>query len=197
MTWHDIIHSPGEQHSSPSNMGPTTPKPAVRIIEVGPRDGLQNIPKTVPTSVKVELIRRLARAGLRTIEATSFVSPRWIPQLADNKDVLRQVMPLARGDAPVSLPVLVPNLRGLDDALAHGVEEVAVFVSASEGFSRNNVNCGVDEALARAREVATKARRHGFAVRGSVSITSNPSAHSSSLLHSADVSPSKPATYPA
>lgn len=139
----------------------------VRIVEVGPRDGLQNIAKTVPTSVKVELIQRLVKTGLSAIEATSFVSPRWIPQLADNNEVLKEVGPLLK-NASVSLSVLVPNAKGLDIALQYEVKEVAVFVSASEGFSRKNTNCSVSEALSRAREVATKAKQHGLAVRGLV-----------------------------
>lgn len=146
-------------------MSPPIFDPAVRIVEVGPRDGLQNIASHVPTSVKVELIQRLVKAGLSTVEATSFVSPKWIPQLADNREVLRSIEPLLR-DGTLSLPVLVPNVRGLNDALQHQVKEVAVFVSASEGFSRRNTNCSVGEALARAREVATRARQHGVAVRG-------------------------------
>lgn len=146
-------------------MSPPAAKPSVRIVEVGPRDGLQNISRTVPTSVKVELIQRLVKAGLTTVEVTSFVSPKWIPQLADNKEVLKEIAPLLR-DGSVNLPVLVPNLKGLDDALQHKVREVAVFVSASEGFSRKNTNCSVDEALARARDVAARAKQHGLAVRG-------------------------------
>lgn len=139
----------------------------VRIVEVGPRDGLQNIATTVPTSVKVELIQRLVRTGLPAVEVTSFVSPRWIPQLADNKEVLRGIGPLLK-DAFVSLSVLVPNVKGLNGALQCEVREVAVFISASEGFSRKNTNCSVSEALSRAREVATRAKTHGIAVRGSV-----------------------------
>lgn len=143
---------------------------AVRIVEVGPRDGLQNIARRVPTAIKVALIQRLLAAGLTTVEATSFVSPKWIPQLADNKDVLRALTPLLQDNdddnASIRLPVLVPNLIGLNDALRHGAREVAVFVSASEGFSRRNTNCSVNEALERARVVVTKARECGVAVRG-------------------------------
>lgn len=113
---------------------------SVRIVEVGPRDGLQNEKQPVATATKIELIERLARTGLRTIEATAFVSPKWVPQMADHEDVLRQVLGLAvSGD--VQFPVLTPNLKGLESALAIGVKEVAVFGAASESFSRKNINC--------------------------------------------------------
>lgn len=138
---------------------------AVRIVEVGPRDGLQNIAKQVPTPVKIELIQRLVRAGLSAVEATSFVSPRWIPQLADNAEVLKAIEPLMRDDN-LSFSVLIPNMKGLNNAIQHKVREVAVFVAASEGFSRKNTNCSVSEALARAREVVHRAKEHGIAVRG-------------------------------
>lgn len=141
------------------------PNHSVRIIEVGPRDGLQNISQQVPTPVKIALIQRLIKAGLSTVEATSCVSPKWVPQLADSKEVLTQLeQELENGS--VALPVLVPNLQGLDMALRHGVQEVAVFVSASEGFSRKNTNCSVDEALERAKQVVSKATKHGVVVRG-------------------------------
>lgn len=141
----------------------------VRIVEVGPRDGLQNLSKSVPTAVKVELIRRLINTGLSTVEATSFVSPKWIPQLADNKEVLRELEPLLNADS-VNLPILIPNVQGLNVALNYKVKEVAVFVSASEGFSQRNTNCSVSEALSRAREVASRANQHGLAVRGLVPV---------------------------
>ncbi|KAF3770550.1 hypothetical protein M406DRAFT_354502 [Cryphonectria parasitica EP155] len=149
-------------------MNQQTSRPAVRIVEVGPRDGLQNISKSVPTAVKVELIQRLVRAGLSTVEVTSFVSPKWIPQLSDNAEILRAIEPLLR-DKNLSFPVLIPNAKGMDAALGHRITEVAVFVSASESFSQRNTNCSVSEALTRAREVAYKARQHGIAVRGYVS----------------------------
>lgn len=141
------------------------PNHSVRIIEVGPRDGLQNISQRVPTSVKIALIQRLIKAGLSTVEATSCVSPKWVPQLADSKEVLTQLKQQLENGS-VALPVLVPNLQGLDTALRHGVQEVAVFVSASEGFSRKNTNCSVDEALERAKQVVSKATQHGVVVRG-------------------------------
>ncbi|MET9803837.1 hydroxymethylglutaryl-CoA lyase [Streptomyces sp. NPDC006368] len=137
----------------------------VRIHEVGPRDGLQNEQGTVPTEVKAEFIRRLAGAGLSTIEATSFVHPKWVPQLADAE----QLFPLVR-DVPARLPVLVPNERGLDRALALGAREVAVFASATESFAKANLNRTVDEALAMFAPVVTRAIEHGLAVRGYLSM---------------------------
>ncbi|EAW10948.1 hydroxymethylglutaryl-CoA lyase [Aspergillus clavatus NRRL 1] len=142
----------------------------VRIVEVGPRDGLQNIQDQIPTETKLELIRRLQATGLRSIELTSAVSPRAIPQLADCRTILddphiRQM----QHDAGLRLPVLVPNLKGLETALAHGATEVAVVVSATEGFSQANIKCSVAEGLERARNVAEKARDAGLAVRGYVS----------------------------
>ncbi|KAE8349899.1 aldolase [Aspergillus coremiiformis] len=152
------------------------PRGAVRIVEVGPRDGLQSIKDPVPTRVKVELIRRLRQTGLRTIELTSVVSPRAIPQLADCRDVLRMedIKSLQR-EPNLRLPVLVPNIKGLDIALQYDVKEVAVFVSATEGFSKANINCTVTEGLERARNIAAKAIDCGLAVRGYVScIFSDP-----------------------
>jgi hydroxymethylglutaryl-CoA lyase len=137
----------------------------VRIVEVGPRDGLQNEPRLVATAVKVELIDRLAACGLKTIEATAFVSPKWVPQMADSTEVM---CALARRDG-VAYPVLVPNLQGLDAALAAGATEVAVFGAASEAFSRKNINCGIAESLARFRPVVAAARKAGVKVRGYVS----------------------------
>lgn len=137
----------------------------VRIIEVGPRDGLQNIAQIVPTSTKIELIKRLAACGFSDIEATSFVSPKWVPQLADAKEVLREVLPLHQ--STISLPVLVPNLQGLKLAHANGVKDVAVFISATEGFSKKNINCTVDESLQRAKAVVESAKALQIRVRGS------------------------------
>lgn len=137
----------------------------VRVVEVGPRDGLQNEPVTVPADVKVALIEALAGAGVTTIEAGSFVSPRWVPQMADTADVLARL----RSMPGVSLPVLVPNLQGLDRALAAGVREVAVFGAASESFSRRNINCSIAESLDRFAPVAGAARAAGLRVRGYVS----------------------------
>jgi hydroxymethylglutaryl-CoA lyase len=141
---------------------------AVRIVEVGPRDGLQNWKANVPTEVKLALIQRLEKTGLRTIELTSIVSPRKIPQLADGCDLLssKVVQEFLTSSADLRLPVLVPNLKGFDVAQKSGVKEVAVFVSATEGFSKANINCSVQEGLERARSVAHRARSVGIAVRG-------------------------------
>ncbi|GAA4997404.1 hydroxymethylglutaryl-CoA lyase [Streptomyces siamensis] len=138
----------------------------VRIHEVGARDGLQNEKSTVPTEVKAEFVRRLADAGLTTIEATSFVHPKWVPQLADAE----QLFPLVADLPGVHLPVLVPNERGLDRALALGVRRIAVFASATESFAKANLNRTVDEALAMFAPVVEKARAHGLHVRGYLSM---------------------------
>ncbi|MCM2575907.1 hydroxymethylglutaryl-CoA lyase [Streptomyces meridianus] len=138
----------------------------VRIHEVGARDGLQNEQTVVPVEVKAEFVRRLAEAGLRTIEATSFVHPKWVPQLADAE----QLFPLVSDLGGVRLPVLVPNERGLDRALALGAREVAVFASATESFARANLNRTVDEALAMFEPVVARAREEGLRVRGYLSM---------------------------
>lgn len=137
----------------------------VKIVEVGPRDGLQNEPGVVPTATKLELIDRLGRAGLRTIEATAFVSPKWVPQMGDNAEVM---MALPRR-AGVAYPVLVPNMKGFEQALAAGAEEIAVFGAASEAFSQKNINCSIDESLERFRPVVQAAGREGIRVRGYIS----------------------------
>lgn len=137
----------------------------VRIHEVGARDGLQNEKATVPTEVKAEFVRRLADAGLTTIEATSFVHPKWVPQLADAE----RLFPLV-ADLPVALPVLVPNERGLDRALALGVDRVAVFASATESFAKANLNRTLDEALAMFEPVVARAKAEGVHVRGYLSM---------------------------
>ncbi|NUP25023.1 MAG: hydroxymethylglutaryl-CoA lyase, partial [Streptomyces sp.] len=138
----------------------------VRIHEVGARDGLQNEKSTVPTEVKAEFVRRLADAGLTTIEATSFVHPKWVPQLADAE----QLFPLVAGLKGVHLPVLVPNDRGLDRALALGARRVAVFASATESFAKANLNRTLDESLAVFDPVVRRARDEGLHVRGYVSM---------------------------
>jgi hydroxymethylglutaryl-CoA lyase len=137
----------------------------VRIVEVGPRDGLQNEPRRVTTAVKLELIRRLADAGLTAIEAAAFVSPKWVPQMADHAELLRA---LERRPG-VSYPVLVPNMKGFEAALAAGAQEVAVFGAASETFSRKNINCSIAESLARFEPVLLAAKAAGVRVRGYVS----------------------------
>ncbi|KAL2866212.1 hydroxymethylglutaryl-CoA lyase [Aspergillus lucknowensis] len=152
------------------------PSSSVEIVEVGPRDGLQNIAEFIPTSVKQELISRLRLAGLRAIELTSLVSPRAVPQLADGRELLEH--PHIQGllaDTSLRLPVLVPNIKGLDVALQRGVREVAVFVSATEGFSRVNTNCTRRQGVERAKEVVVRAQEFGISVRGYVScIFSDP-----------------------
>ncbi|MFG2782526.1 hydroxymethylglutaryl-CoA lyase [Streptomyces prunicolor] len=138
----------------------------VRIHEVGARDGLQNEKATVPTEVKAEFVRRLADAGLTTIEATSFVHPKWVPQLADAE----QLFPLVRDLPGVHLPVLVPNARGLDRALSLKATRVAVFASATESFAKANLNRTVDESLAVFAPVVARAKEEGAHVRGYVSM---------------------------
>jgi len=138
---------------------------AVRIVEVGARDGLQNEKTIVPTAVKIELIDRLSATGLRTIEATSFVSPKWIPQLADAAEVFTAI----RKKPGVSYPVLVPNLQGYDRARSVGVTEVAIFTAASEAFNRKNINASIDESIERFVPVLERAHADGVEVRGYVS----------------------------
>lgn len=137
----------------------------VRIVEVGPRDGLQNEKAMVSTADKIALIDRLSRTGLRTIEATSFVSPKWIPQLADAAEVFAGI---AR-EPGIAYPVLVPNEQGYDRARAVGAEEVAVFTAASEAFNRKNINASIDESIDRFRPVLERAAQDGVRVRGYVS----------------------------
>ena len=137
----------------------------VRIVEVGPRDGLQNERGEVPTAVKVELIERLADAGLPAVEATAFVSPKWVPQMADHTEVLERI----RRRPGVSYPVLTPNLKGFEAARAAGATEVAIFGAASEAFSQKNINCSIAESLERFRPVAEAAQKQNIRVRGYVS----------------------------
>ncbi|TVP72002.1 MAG: hydroxymethylglutaryl-CoA lyase [Rhodobacteraceae bacterium] len=138
---------------------------AVEIFEVGPRDGLQNEPGLIAVAQKVALIDCLSRAGFRRIEVASFVSPKWVPQMASSGEVLRQIR---RADG-VRYAALAPNLRGLQDAIAAGADEVAIFASASEGFSRANLNCSIAESLVRFADVAQAAQAVGLPVRGYVS----------------------------
>jgi hydroxymethylglutaryl-CoA lyase len=137
----------------------------VRIVEVGPRDGLQNEKREVPTAIKLELIERLADAGLPAVEATAFVSPKWVPQMADHTEVLERI----RRKAGVAYPVLTPNLKGFEAARAAGATEVAIFGAASEGFSRKNINCSIAESLERFRPVADAAREAKIQLRGYIS----------------------------
>ena len=137
----------------------------VRIVEVGARDGLQNEAGLVSTDTKLALIDRLADAGLRDIEAASFVSPKWVPQMADHADIMRRLM----RRPGVSYPVLAPNLKGYAAAVAAGATEVAVFAAASEGFSQKNINCSIAESIERFEPVFDAAQRDGVKVRGYVS----------------------------
>ncbi len=140
-------------------------QPDIRIVEVGPRDGLQNEKAIVPAATKIALIDRLAASGLQTVEATSFVSPKWVPQLADGAEVMAGI----HRRSGVSYPVLVPNLKGLENALAAGADEVAVFTAASEAFNRRNINASIDESLERFEPVMALAADRKIKVRGYVS----------------------------
>jgi hydroxymethylglutaryl-CoA lyase len=137
----------------------------VRLVEVGPRDGLQNEKATVATGVKIALIDRLTDAGFAAIEATAFVSPKWVPQMADAADVIAGIR---RGEG-VRYPVLTPNMKGFEAALAAKADEVAVFVAASETFSRKNINCSIAESLERAQPIYAAAAANRIRVRGYIS----------------------------
>jgi hydroxymethylglutaryl-CoA lyase len=139
--------------------------PKVRLVEVGPRDGLQNEKATVATGVKIALIDRLTDAGFAAIEATAFVSPKWVPQMADAADVIAGIR---RGEG-VRYPVLTPNMKGFEAALAAKADEVAVFVAASETFSRKNINCSIAESLERAQPIYAAAAANRIRVRGYIS----------------------------
>ena len=139
---------------------------SIKLFEMAPRDGLQNEPGTlVPTATKIELIERLANAGIRHIEAASFVSPKWVPQMGDAAEVMRGI----QRQHGVVYSALTPNLKGLESALEAGVEEVAVFGAASEAFSQKNINCSITESLARFEPVLARANEVGVRVRGYVS----------------------------
>ncbi|KAK7080985.1 hypothetical protein SK128_001560 [Halocaridina rubra] len=137
----------------------------VKIVEVGPRDGLQNEKSLVPTDVKIEFINRLSLAGHQAVEVTSFVSPKWVPQMADHAEVMTRINRI-KG---VSYPVLTPNLKGLQSAIAAKCEEVAIFGAASESFSQKNINCSIAESLERFQAVMDAAKKEGIRVRGYVS----------------------------
>ncbi len=141
------------------------PVKKVKIYEVGPRDGLQNEKQTVPAAVKIALIEKLADAGLKYVEATSFVSPKWVPQLGDAAEVMAGI----KRRAGVTYPVLVPNEKGMEGALAAQAQEIAVFAAASEPFSQKNINCSIDESLARFAPVVAAAKQNKIPVRGYVS----------------------------
>ena len=148
----------------------------VKIIEVGVRDGLQNESKTVPADVKMHLIELLAESGLSVIEATSFVSPKWVPQLADHQLIIESINNHSKfnskdnsQDHKINFPVLTPNLKGFDNAVNAGAKEVAVFAAASEAFSKNNINCSIDESIERFKPVLEKAQALNIPVRGYIS----------------------------
>ncbi|KAK0683165.1 HMGC2 protein, partial [Pygoscelis papua] len=137
----------------------------IKIVEVGPRDGLQNEKVIVPTDIKIELINQLSRTGLPAIEVTSFVSSKWVPQMADHKEVMRGI----ERHPGVQYPVLTPNLQGFHSAIAAGATEVSVFGAASESFSKMNINCSIEESIEKFEEVAKSARNMSIPVRGYVS----------------------------
>lgn len=138
----------------------------VKIVDVSPRDGLQNEPGSVPTEVKVELVDRLSDAGLQSVEAGSFVSPKWVPQMADSADVMARI----RRKPGVAYPVLVPNMKGLEAAIAAKAMEVAGFAAATEAFSKRNTNCTIAESMQRQAEVCKAALGAGLRVRGYISV---------------------------
>ena len=142
-----------------------TPSQTVKLVEVGPRDGLQNEKILVPADVKIELINRLSETGLSAIEASAFVSPKWVPQMADASEVLSGITRKPK----ISYPVLTPNLKGLERAVETGVQEIAIFGAASESFSQKNINCSIQESLARFEPVVQAAREKNIKVRGYVS----------------------------
>ncbi|MBT9505771.1 hydroxymethylglutaryl-CoA lyase [Rhodoferax sp.] len=137
----------------------------VKMVEVGPRDGLQNEKQPVPAAIKVELVHRLQDAGLKEIEVTSFVSPKWVPQMADNAEVMAGLV----RRAGVRYSVLTPNLQGFEAALKSKPDEIVVFAAASEAFSQKNINCSIAESIERFRPVAEAARAHNIHVRGAIS----------------------------
>jgi len=141
--------------------------PRVRLIDVGPRDGLQNEKQPVPAAVKVELVHRLQAAGLREIEVTSYVSPKWVPQMADNHAVMQGIT----RQSGVRYSVLTPNLKGFEAALADKPDEIVVFGAASEAFSQKNINCSIAESIERFAPVVEAALAAGIAVRGAMSCT--------------------------
>jgi len=141
----------------------------VTIVDVSPRDGLQNESMTVPTAIKQALIEDLIKAGVKKIETTSFVSPKWVPQMSDNSELMTALAPNRQDDVIYS--VLVPNMRGFDNAIVHLPDEVVIFASASETFSQKNINCSIDESIERFAPVAVAAKAQGIKVRGVISCT--------------------------
>ncbi|GGI55279.1 hydroxymethylglutaryl-CoA lyase [Oxalicibacterium solurbis] len=138
---------------------------SVKIVEVGPRDGLQNEAQTISADVKIELVNRLSAAGFPNVEAASFVSPKWVPQMATSADVMAGI---ARRPGTI-YSALVPNMKGFEAALAAGVDEIVIFAAASEAFSQKNINCSIAESIARFRDVAAEAKRNNLRLRGALS----------------------------
>eukprot|EP00126_Sphaerothecum_destruens_P000243 Sdes_comp10288_c0_seq1m1919 len=153
------------QHVSPKN--PSVFPNHVKIVEVGPRDGLQNEKKFIPTPVKIQLVQKLLQSGLRVIETTSFVSPKWVPQMADHVEMMRNVSSLQTETH--RFPVLVPNLKGLETAIEMGCKEIAIFGAASETFSKTNINCSISESFEKFQKVVEIALRNQIRVRGYIS----------------------------
>lgn len=141
----------------------------VKIVEVGPRDGLQNEKNIVPTEIKVEFINKLSESGLKNIEVTSFVSPKWIPQIADNAEVFQKI----NKKMDISYPVLIPNIKGLKNALKVGVKEIAIFGTASETFSKKNTNCSINDNMKNVKIIIENALKHDIKVRGYISCIVN------------------------
>jgi hydroxymethylglutaryl-CoA lyase len=139
----------------------------VKLVDVGPRDGLQNEKQPVPAAVKIELVHRLQAAGLKEIEVTSYVSPKWVPQMADNHEVMQGI----RRQSGVRYSVLTPNLKGFEASLADRPDEIVVFGAASEAFSQKNINCSIAESIERFAPVVEAAKAKGIAVRGAMSCT--------------------------
>lgn len=140
----------------------------VKLVEVGPRDGLQNEKQFVPTEIKLLFIDKLVSAGLTNIEATSFVSAKWVPQLADN-DLILSALLANQTYQNIDFPVLVPNLKGLESAIAHHAKNIAVFTAASETFNQKNINCSIDESFIRFKEMLPLVKEHNIKIRGYVS----------------------------
>ncbi|KAI2797804.1 3-hydroxymethyl-3-methylglutaryl-CoA lyase [Blomia tropicalis] len=169
---HDTIPSSFRALSVKSSNSHLYP-PYVKIVEVGPRDGLQNEKDYVPAGTKVEFIEKLSESGLSVVEATAFVSPKWVPQMKDHTTVLQAVQSSNKSSGtelrPVSFPVLVPNLKGLQDAMDAGAQEVAVFTTVSETFCKKNVNCTISESLQRIQEIINVATKNDIKIRGYIS----------------------------
>lgn len=147
----------------------TTQAKQITLVEVGPRDGLQNEKTPISTAVKIELCKQLVEAGVRRLEAAAFVSSKWVPQMADGTDVLAGLQALSALAHPAAYSALVPNLKGMEAAIEAGVQEAVVFTAASQAFTQKNINCSIEESIERFRPVAELARRHNIHLRGAIS----------------------------